>query len=291
MGGHCHGRARRDRRGAVRPGTPRRAVRRRLVRFAFVESESDRAARIARDREAQRAQPLPLRRLRRRARARRAAASDSPSRRRRPPATLRDSAAPAAWRAALLDRLPRPEPRRPLSGAADPDQLAGRRAEADLEAAGRRRLRVVRHRRRPRLHHRAARAAGNRRGLRRRHRPRAVDQRVDRGVPRVDGRRPARARRRSGTRARVRARRPRRVAVPRRRDRRARVAHEHPRGQRRDESAMGHVRGAARRRRHRHRPARRTGRTGNRSSPTIGAPGSARGRRWTISRRMRRRCW
>ena len=68
----------------------------------------------------------------------------------------------------VLDGLPRPEPRRTLPRASDPHALAGRRAEADLETAGRRRVRVVRHRRRPRLHHRAARAAGNRRGVRRR---------------------------------------------------------------------------------------------------------------------------
>ena len=73
------------------------------------------------------------------------------------------------------------------------------RPRETLEPAHRRRLRLVRRRRRHRLHHRAAARAGDGRRLPRRYGARAVDARLER---RVTGTRPAtaRARRRRGTR-------------------------------------------------------------------------------------------
>ena len=138
--------------------------------------------------------------------------------------------------------------RRPIGGG-DSHRLAGRGARAAVEAADRSWLRVVRRRRRPRFHDRAAAAAGDRRRLRRRIRPRALDQRVGRRVRRGDGRRwPARDADLPRW-PRLRARRPRRAALPRRRDGHGRVAPQYSRGQRRQQSRLGDVGRAAHRRR------------------------------------------
>ena len=254
MDGHCRRRAGRRGRWCSMPWVCASCSTAAALRISRSSSpESTRVARIARDREAQRAQAPPAPAPAPEAPAAPAAPEPQPV-----PVANVTAAAPAARGVGILDGLPRPEPRRTLSGASDPHAMAGRRVEADLETADRRRLRVVRHRGRPRLHHRAARAAGDGRGVRRRHRPRAVDQRVDRDVPRVDGRRRSARDADLGRRARVRARRPRRAAMPGRRGRNGRVANEHPRRQRRLESPMGHVGRTPRRRRHHRRPARRT---------------------------------
>ena len=71
-----------------------------------------------------------------------------------------------------------------------------------------------------------------------------------------------------GGRPRVRARRQGRAALPRRRHRPARLAHEHPEGRRREESEVGHGGLAAHRRGRGDRAARRTERA-DRSRPTI----------------------
>ena len=90
------------------------------VRLAFVESESDRAARIARDREAQRARaPASLLRHHRSRPTLRRAGRDSTAAPQPAPGSDAPAAAPAVARR-LLDGLPRPEPRRHVSGAADP---------------------------------------------------------------------------------------------------------------------------------------------------------------------------
>ena len=162
--------------------------------------------------------------------------------------------------------------------------------EATVEAAGRRGLCLVRDRARPRLHDRAARVAGSRRRLRRAQRPRALDQRVERDVPRVDGRRRAACHAGVGRRAGVRARRHRRIAFPGRGDRPGGVAHRHPEGCGGEQPAMGDGRVAAGRRRYRHRAAGRI-RAASRWWRTRRRPANGRGRRSTISSPTRRRWW
>ena len=168
-------------------------------------------------------------------------------------------------------------------------RLAGGGTDADVEAADRRRLRIVRRRRRPRVHDRAAARRRGRRRVRRDDRARALDAEVEGAIQRDDGRRrPARdadlARRPA-----VCTRRHRRVRRARRRDRTPAVAHEHPPRRRREQPAVGHGRVAAHRRRHRRRPARRH-RTASRSWPTTASPASRAGRRRATDRRTRRRC-
>ena len=184
-------------------------------KLRFLPSASKRAEEIARHREAQRAQ----------------AGTAAPQPSAVPPAASPEAAAPVVPQAAAptastspaagstyLDGLPRSEPRRPLPAAADRDQLAGDRTEADLEAAGRRRLRLVRDRQRTSVHDRAARRRRGGGRLRRPDRARAVDEYVEGHVQREDGRRRPARHADVGRRTRLRARRHRRAARHRRRD-------------------------------------------------------------------------
>ena len=171
--------------------------------------------------------------------------------------------------------LPRSAARRPLQRAADPHRLAGRRAEAAVEAAGRRRLRVVRRAngRAFTIEQRGAQEVVGR--LRRPDRPRAVDQRVGRATfTRVDGRRRSARDADVVRRHALRARRDRRAPRAGRVRRPTLLAHEHPRRRRRRQPSVGHVGVAADRRRYRRRPAGRR-RTADRSSPTTARRGRA----------------
>ncbi len=110
---------------------------------------------------------------------------------------------------------------------------------------------------RRRLHDRAApRPRGGRR-LRRRHRPRTLDERLGRALLGIDGRRRPAGDADLRRRHPLRARRGWRAARAAGRLRHARVAHQHPRRRRRREPAVGHVGGAPDRRRQGDRAARR----------------------------------
>ena len=139
----------------------------------------------------------------------------------------------------LLALLPRRPHGRPLSGT-DQHSLAERRPAGALAYPGRRRLRVLRRRRWPRLHDRAAAGTGGRRRLRPADRRGTLERELGRPFPGEHGRRrtprhPGPVRRHPG-----RARRHRRTAGARRRDRRFDLAHEHPRRLGRREPDLGH---------------------------------------------------
>ena len=216
-----------------------------MPRPMFVESSAEQAARIERHRAAQRAQSSQV-----------AAPSPETATSETRPPSLPQTAGRQTRRADPVARrvlgplclrpywtdFRGPEARRRVSRGTAAHRLAGQRPQADLEAARRRRLRVVRDRQEPRLHHRAARPERSGRGLRRRHRSRVVDQRVAGGIPRVDGRRwPARDAD-VVRRTRLRARRDRRVSRAGRREREGDLADQHPLGQRREQPALGHGR-------------------------------------------------
>ena len=187
--------------------------------------------------------PAAARRPRRR-RPRRQHAARCHGRRHQPGAAAGGAAGRRRW---IVDRLSRPGPRRRLPPAPRRRDVAGRRPAPALEAAGRRRARVVRGRARRRLHDRAAPATA------RWSPPTTSPPAANAGrngwdalFSRSDGRRrPARdadlCRRHP-----LRARRGRRAARAAGRLRHARVAHQHPRRRRRREPAVGHVRRAAR---------------------------------------------
>ncbi len=138
-----------------------------------------------------------------------------------------------------------PGSRRPLRRDADSRELALRRTAALVETTDRPRLRVVRGRRRPRVHDRTAPQPGSRLGIRRRNGPRAVDQRVERGVHRGNGRRWTARDADVSRRTNLRARRTRGVPLPGRGNRLLVLAPQHPRRCRRVESRLGHGRFAA----------------------------------------------
>ena len=156
-----------------------------------------------------------------------------------------------------VERVSRPGPRRRLPPAPRRHDVAGRRPAPALEAADRRRARVVRGRARRRLHDRAAPEPGGGRGLRHRHRPRTLDERLGRAVLRTDGRRWPASDADLCRRHPVCPRRGRRAARAAGRLRHARVAHQHPRRRGRAEPAVGHVRRAPDRRRQGDRAAGR----------------------------------
>ena len=185
------------------------------------------------------------------------AAVPPPPRHAAPPAGGVATGAPPAAVAGSWTEYPRPGPRRRLPPAPRRRDLAGRRPAPALEAADRRRARVVRGRARRRLHDRAAPHPGGGRRLRRRHRPRTLDERLGRVLLGSDGRRRPAGHADLRRRHPLRPRRGRRAARAAGRLRHARVAHQHPRRRRRGEPAVGHVRRAPDRRRQGDRAARR----------------------------------
>ena len=136
--------------------------------------------------------------------------------------------APTAPVASDLVRFPRAESRRALHRDADSHELAARRAAPSVEAAGRRGLRVVCRRRWPRVHDRAAAQSGSGRRLRCADRTRALDERVERELRRIDGRRRSARDADVSRRAHLRAWRRRGAARARRGEGHARVAAQHP---------------------------------------------------------------
>ena len=139
----------------------------------------------------------------------------------------------------FLALLPRSQHGRPLSRA-DRHGLAGRRPARTLARSGRRRLRVLRRRRRARLHDRAAPRARGRRRLRPADRGGTLERELGRPFRGEHGRR--RSPRHAGPARRHagRARRNGRVARPRRGNRRRNLAREHPRRRRFREPDLGH---------------------------------------------------
>ena len=194
------------------------------IHFVFTKSAAQQAAEIEKHREAQRAQapapaavqPAPAA----------AAPTASPTAEKPSTAAVKASAHWTNFRGPDRDGHYRQQPVR---------TDWGRRAHAAVEATGRRRLRVVRHRRGPGVHDRAARRARTGGGLRRRYGTRAVDERVGCAIPGLDGRRRSARDADVGRRPVVRARRHRRVPGARRRHRPHAVANEHSRRRRRRE--------------------------------------------------------